>query len=164
MIVAQNGDENVLEITDSDFETVENALSFCYGFPEDVSSDIDELIETLKFSSKYEIKDLNKEIEFKLIPQLSNENICKISNAVIEFNSECLKAVCQTVLLAKYAKMPAEIEKLDENFVKDIFHNVFIDQGKLTLPFGESEGDQFFISFFLTVVPFLISWTIFMIL
>uniref|UniRef100_A0A914PE23 BTB domain-containing protein n=1 Tax=Panagrolaimus davidi TaxID=227884 RepID=A0A914PE23_9BILA len=58
MIEAQNGDENVLEITDSAFETVENGINFCYGFPEGISSDIDELIETLKFSNKYEINDL----------------------------------------------------------------------------------------------------------
>uniref|UniRef100_A0A914PFZ2 BTB domain-containing protein n=1 Tax=Panagrolaimus davidi TaxID=227884 RepID=A0A914PFZ2_9BILA len=141
MIEAQNGDENVLEITDSNFETVEKGINFCYGFPEGISSDIDELIGTLKFSNKYEIYDLKNEIEFKVIKLISKENICKISNAAIEFNAENLKAVCQSKL-TKYVKdndasVMNEIENLDKNFSKKVFNNISINQGYIDTLSGE---------------------------
>uniref|UniRef100_A0A914P3D8 BTB domain-containing protein n=1 Tax=Panagrolaimus davidi TaxID=227884 RepID=A0A914P3D8_9BILA len=137
MIEAQNGDENVLEITDSDFETVENGINFCYGFPESVYSDINELTEVLKFSSKYEINDLKNEIEFKLIPQISNENICKISNAAIESKAETLKAVCQSKLIqfVKKATIVKEMKNLDCNFAKEVLANVCIPEGYMVNPF-----------------------------
>uniref|UniRef100_A0AC34FR40 BTB domain-containing protein n=1 Tax=Panagrolaimus sp. ES5 TaxID=591445 RepID=A0AC34FR40_9BILA len=94
MIEAQSSDnENVIEITDCDYQLVQNAVNFCYGMSEAIPTNCDDLILMLKFSNKYEIDDLKKEIEFKLMSKILPENVCKFTNVAIEANAENLKAM-----------------------------------------------------------------------
>uniref|UniRef100_A0AC34GNU8 BTB domain-containing protein n=1 Tax=Panagrolaimus sp. ES5 TaxID=591445 RepID=A0AC34GNU8_9BILA len=132
MIEAQNTEgDDVIEIHDCDYQVFQNAVNFCYGISDILPTYIDELIDMLEFSNRYEIDDLKNEIEFKLIPHVLENNICKLSNAAIECNAEMLKAHCQSKLttFVKNGNASVIIEmdnSVDGEFVKDVFQEYFM--------------------------------------
>uniref|UniRef100_A0A914YEM0 BTB domain-containing protein n=1 Tax=Panagrolaimus superbus TaxID=310955 RepID=A0A914YEM0_9BILA len=54
----QESKESKVTIIDFNFETVEKAVKFCYGFEDPNLWSIDNAVNLLQFADKYDIKDL----------------------------------------------------------------------------------------------------------
>uniref|UniRef100_A0A914Q6X1 BTB domain-containing protein n=1 Tax=Panagrolaimus davidi TaxID=227884 RepID=A0A914Q6X1_9BILA len=88
------------EIAAFDFKIVKKAIKFYYD--QDISQFLKKLpraIELFKFSIKFEMDELKKQLELHFVDILSPANICEITNLAISTKSQKLKDLCSRVLL-----------------------------------------------------------------
>uniref|UniRef100_A0AC34FBN0 BTB domain-containing protein n=1 Tax=Panagrolaimus sp. ES5 TaxID=591445 RepID=A0AC34FBN0_9BILA len=114
--------EAKVEITDFNAKIVELAVEYFYDRKIFKPLKVDELVDLLQFSEKYDIQDLKSEVEHHLIIKVRPKNIYQISNPSINANSQKLKDVCiQSMNFYQNQKIPFdERTKLNEEFVAEL--------------------------------------------
>uniref|UniRef100_A0AC34G810 BTB domain-containing protein n=1 Tax=Panagrolaimus sp. ES5 TaxID=591445 RepID=A0AC34G810_9BILA len=123
----QESKENKVIITDFDFTTVESAVKFCYGFEESNLWSIENAVNLLQFSDKYDMKDLKTSVENFLSSQISPMNVCKLANAAILSNSIKLREKCFEYMLEcnQEKVFVSNLEILDKDFALELMKATF---------------------------------------
>uniref|UniRef100_A0A914PEP5 BTB domain-containing protein n=1 Tax=Panagrolaimus davidi TaxID=227884 RepID=A0A914PEP5_9BILA len=95
----------------SEFSTpvVKAVIDFCYGKDIKGLINLQNAVEFLGFSDKFKMEDLKNTTEEYLIQQISDENVCRLSNKSVEFNAKLLRECCICFLLLK---KPDEISNI----------------------------------------------------
>uniref|UniRef100_A0A7E4V3P1 BTB domain-containing protein n=1 Tax=Panagrellus redivivus TaxID=6233 RepID=A0A7E4V3P1_PANRE len=83
----------VVNITDFDFETVKNALEYCYGKNTGVKSTL-EVVGMLRFADKYNIQTVIKRFEKALASKINNKNFCDVVHYAWELGRKKLISKC----------------------------------------------------------------------
>uniref|UniRef100_A0A914QB39 BTB domain-containing protein n=1 Tax=Panagrolaimus davidi TaxID=227884 RepID=A0A914QB39_9BILA len=97
----ENKEDEFIKLTEFSTPVVKAVIDFCYG--KDIKNliNLKNAIEFLHFSDKFKMEDLKNTIEEYLIHQISDENVCQLSNKSVEFNAKHLRECCICFLLLK---------------------------------------------------------------
>uniref|UniRef100_A0A914QP95 BTB domain-containing protein n=1 Tax=Panagrolaimus davidi TaxID=227884 RepID=A0A914QP95_9BILA len=119
--------ENKVEIKDFSFDVVETGIKMIYNCNFETSLSTIKLMKLLQFFDKYNIPSLKEKVEPLLIAQISDANVCRLTNASILSNSLKLKNKCIEFIMDSFAsKTPiSEIEILGKDIALKIIQNTF---------------------------------------
>uniref|UniRef100_A0A914Z567 BTB domain-containing protein n=1 Tax=Panagrolaimus superbus TaxID=310955 RepID=A0A914Z567_9BILA len=111
--------ENKVEITDFSFEIVEKAVKLCYHQTYDDNISLDESFLLLKFADKYNIANIQDNIEKYLGDKITVSNLCEITNCAIAVNALKLQNKCLDYFVnCLKMKYPVpKMELLDKEFI-----------------------------------------------
>uniref|UniRef100_A0A914YJ00 BTB domain-containing protein n=1 Tax=Panagrolaimus superbus TaxID=310955 RepID=A0A914YJ00_9BILA len=113
--------ENKVEIPDFSFDIVEMAIEFCYHQPHDKNISFDKLVLLLKFADKYNISDIQENLEEYLCDKISVSNVAEIAKCAAAVNAVKLQKKCLDFFI-NCLKMKYSVPKM-ELLDKDFFMN-----------------------------------------
>uniref|UniRef100_A0AC35G1Y1 BTB domain-containing protein n=1 Tax=Panagrolaimus sp. PS1159 TaxID=55785 RepID=A0AC35G1Y1_9BILA len=118
--------QNKVKIEGFLFDIVDEAIKICYDCEiKDCIIEffsMDELLLLLKFSDVYDITHVKTHAESYLADEITQDNVCRLANAAIEFHAEKLQLSCINSLI-KYIKNStavADFDSLDDAFKAEI--------------------------------------------
>uniref|UniRef100_A0AC34FKB2 BTB domain-containing protein n=1 Tax=Panagrolaimus sp. ES5 TaxID=591445 RepID=A0AC34FKB2_9BILA len=109
------------------FDTVKEALMFCYDIQNSDSLSAQDAADLMKFANEYQIMDLKKKMEEFCNENISVTNVVCFSTASIIVDSDELYQKCFDFLLKcmKDGTAVKDVEELDENMQKELFLQTF---------------------------------------
>jgi hypothetical protein len=124
--------QNKVEIEDFSFDVVDAAIKICYDceikdYGIKYLFSMDEFLLLLKFSDVYDIAHVKTYAESYLADEITQNNVCRLANAAVEFHAEKLQLSCINSLI-KYLKNSTAVayfDSLDDAFKSEIATKAF---------------------------------------
>uniref|UniRef100_A0A914YNV1 BTB domain-containing protein n=1 Tax=Panagrolaimus superbus TaxID=310955 RepID=A0A914YNV1_9BILA len=115
--------ENKVEITDFSYEIVKMAVKLCYHQTYDENISIDESFLLLKFADKYNMANIQENLETYWSGKITISNLCEIANCAAAVNALILQQKCLDHLVhcLKMKYRVPKMELLDKEFIIKAF-------------------------------------------